>query len=105
MAKKKTTEPKKRGTPSHIEIYNRIAAHSGDIVNNLFELTKSRNENIRLGALNTLIDKILPDLKATEMRGEGGGPILIKIVPESIVYGTGTDRTADQELPKTAVNL
>ena len=73
---------KRGGTPSHVEIYQKLASHSDYLIEGLLALTESRNENIRLGALNTLIDKILPDKKATEVTGQDNGPILIKIVSE-----------------------
>ena len=97
------TESKSPGTtPTKIANYQKIAVKSDKIINKLFELLDSHNENIALGAANKLIDKILPDLRATELTGENNGPILIRIVPE--INGI-TDRPADQELPKTAIDI
>ena len=36
-------------------------------------MNTSKNDNARLGAARTIIDKVLPDLKAQELTGEGGG--------------------------------
>lgn len=87
-------------TPNQAGLYQKIASKSDKIITKLFELLESRNESVALGAANTLIDKILPSLKATEHKGEGGGPILIKIISEE-----NGNRTTDQELPKATVNL
>lgn len=62
-------EAKKSGTPNQIAIYQRIAAHADELVEGLLQLTKSRNENIALGAYKCLINKILPDLRSTELHG------------------------------------
>ena len=67
-----STEPKKGGTPSHVALYAKIAEKQEDIFEVLFELLNCRNDNIRLGAAKTLINKILPDLKSVEIGGEMG---------------------------------
>lgn len=52
--------------PSKQKIYAKIAGKSEDIIGGLLELTSSRNESIKLGALKILLNKILPDLKSIE---------------------------------------
>lgn len=66
------SEAKKGGTLNHIALYQKIASRSEEIYSVLFELLKSRNENIRLGAVKTLINKIVPDLKSLEVGGQLG---------------------------------
>lgn len=56
--------------------YNKITARSVEILETLFGLLKSRNEAIRLGAARTLLDKILPDLKAQEFKETAEPPII-----------------------------
>ena len=73
---KSKSEAKSPGvTPSKIGNYQKIAARSDRIIERLFELLESRNESTALGAANRLIDKILPDLKSTELTGEDQGPM------------------------------
>ena len=62
------SEVKRGGStvPSKQKIYAKIAMRSNELVDNLFELTRSKNENIRLGALKLLVNKILPDSKVSE---------------------------------------
>lgn len=66
------SEAKKGGatTPTHIGNYQRVAAKSEDIFKTLFDLLKSKNEAIKLGAAKVLANKILPDLKSVEVGGE-----------------------------------
>ena len=87
--------------PSRSATYAKIAVHTNKIINKLVELLDSRTESIALGAANKLIDKILPDLRATELTGEDHGPIKIIIVSEN---GAGNP-IADQELPQATVNI
>lgn len=47
-------------------LFSMVSAQAKPIVQKLIELTKSKNENIALGACKVLINKILPDLKAEE---------------------------------------
>ena len=45
-------------------------------------LLQSRNEAIALGAVNSVLDRLVPKKKAIELTGEDHGPLLIKIVSE-----------------------
>ncbi|HEC66014.1 MAG TPA: hypothetical protein ENI23_12035 [bacterium] len=49
------------------KIYAKIAVRSEEIVDGLFDLTQSKNENIKLGSLRVLVNKILPDLRAIDL--------------------------------------
>ena len=68
------SEAKRGGAtiPSKQKIYAKIAVKSEEIVSSLLELTLSKNESIKLGALRILLNKILPDLKAIEPQEEKG---------------------------------
>ena len=74
------SEPKKGGTLPQIAIYQKIASREEEIIEKLFEILKSRNENVALGAAKTLINKIIPDRKAVEVTGQNGEPIKFNIV-------------------------
>lgn len=93
------TKAKRGGTPSHIELYQRIASRSDDIIECLFGLLESRNENIRLGAAKVLANKILPDKKAVELTGEDSGPLAITITSDN------GNNLANTELSQTTSNL
>ena len=72
--------PARGGTPSQSVMYQKIASRADEIVDELFELLHSRNENIRMGAAKVLANKIIPDRKAVEVSGENGGPIKVNII-------------------------
>ena len=91
-------------TPSKIVVYQKIAIYTDKIINKLVGLLDSPTESIALGAANKLIDKILPDLRATEVTGEDRGPIRVIIVSETNLNGNGNS-IADQKLPEAAVNI
>lgn len=81
MAKKKNIQEVKRGTrknriPSKQQLYNRIAAKGIELIDGLLDdALNSRNPNVRMGARKVLINKILPDLKAQELRDGDGNTI------------------------------
>lgn len=58
--------------------YSMAASHFKTALEVVIDVMKrSRNDNARLGAARTIIDKVLPDLKAQELTGEGGRAIEI----------------------------
>ena len=84
MAKRRNHQTKKRGIPNRGSLYNSIGKERKKILSTLFDLLDSSNENVRLGAARTLLNKILPDLKATEL--EVGSHEQIKI---TVIKGNG----------------
>ncbi len=67
----KSTEAKKRGNPNEAALRNIIIPHTREIVEKLLYLMRSGdNANVQLGAANTLLKKVIPDLKTTEIVGE-----------------------------------
>ncbi len=101
MAEEQTkTEAKSPGvTPSKIAVYQKVAIHTDKIIKTLIDKLDSGTESIALGAANKLIDKILPDLKATELTGEGNAPVVIKVITDN------GNRPSNQELPQTASDI
>ncbi len=72
-------------TPNRQGLYAKVAKFATLAIDSLVDLMKnSKNENIRLGAAKVLLDKCLPDVKATEIAVESTEPVqnLIKIVKE-----------------------
>ncbi|MDD5220003.1 MAG: hypothetical protein PHV11_05535 [Candidatus Bipolaricaulis sp.] len=67
-------------TPNQKGIYSKVAEHSDEILDVFFEGLKSRNENIRFGAAKALLNKLLPDLRASEITGKDGEPFTVNII-------------------------
>lgn len=80
VARKRDREAKKRGIPNRGSLYNVVGRERKKILNTLFELLDSHNENVRLGAARTLLNKLLPDLKATDINAGGAEPIRLNII-------------------------
>ena len=57
----------KRKPTSKQALYSSISCHAKEVVERLVELSKSKNENVALGACKTLLNKTLPDVKSVEV--------------------------------------
>lgn len=78
-------EAKKTGrphTPNRQGLYAKTAKHAVLAIETIIDLLNSKNENIRLGAARTLLDKCLPDVKASEILLENTRPLQIIITYE-----------------------
>lgn len=73
-------EAKKGGTQNQAALYQQLAAHAPEAIAKLVELMGSRNDNIALGAAKTLLAKVVPDLRTTQITGENGEPIKFNII-------------------------
>ncbi len=98
------------GVISRDAAYRKTAAHFQAALDVWVELLSSRNDAIRLGAANKIIDKCLPDLKATEVTGTEGGDIVIRILrDEKQIKEMGAnderDNTTNRELPEAGVDI
>lgn len=75
------SQDKPRGIPSKQVLYQKAAGHAIDAIEVLAKLMyDADNDAARVGAAKTILAKCIPDLKATELTGEGGNEILIKIL-------------------------
>lgn len=68
---KDAIEPAGGGVASRTAIYNKIASKQEKILQTLFDLLDSKQEAVRMGAAKTLINKIVPDLKAEDITSQG----------------------------------
>ena len=85
MAKKKIKTGKKQGNLSRQELYAKTSKHAPRAIEVLLELMENGdNDNVRLGAAKCILAKTIPDIRATEITGEGGGPIDVNIVKDFI---------------------
>ncbi len=60
-------QAKTGGVPNRGSLYAVAAAHSKEAIETLYDLMKnSQNEGIRLGAAKAILNKTIPDLRASE---------------------------------------
>ena len=105
IQKKKVDNIQKKtgGLISRQQLYAVVSKYSIDSILVLADLMKnSRHEGVRMGAARALLDKALPDLKATELSGLNGSDLQLVI---KIVEDKPHDTTRDQELSSTAENI
>lgn len=68
----KITPPPKPRQLSETAIRELIRPHVPHAIEVLIELIdKADNDSVRMGAIKTLLSKVVPDLKSTEFNGEG----------------------------------
>lgn len=90
----KSNEAKQRGTKTNQQgLYAKLEPHADYAIEKLVELLDSRNESIRLGAINKILDKCIPDRKAVEVSGKDGQPIPITIIAGSGFVPAGVEVT------------
>ena len=95
MAKEEiNVKPKKRGVPGRQTLYNAVGKHRVKILATLVDLLDSRNPNVRLGAAKALFNKLLPDLKATELSGE------LEIKAGVVILPSLNEATNNMETPQ-----
>lgn len=81
--KSRTIGLKKGGSvQSRSAIYNKLAVHSDRAIKELVKLLDSPNESIRLGAINKILDKVIPDVRSMELTGKDGESFTIKVISQ-----------------------
>ena len=76
----KTTPPLSKRA-SKEKIRENIRPHVPEMIERLLDLMRNAdNDSVKLGAIKTMLSKILPDLKAQEITGGEGGGIRVEIV-------------------------
>lgn len=63
--------------PNRQGLYAKAAKHAELAIDTLADLLNSKNENLRLGAAKAILDKCLPDLKASSLSTGTENPIPI----------------------------
>ncbi len=76
-----TVKAKTPGPDSRQTLYAYASQYTREAIDIIVEIMRtSRNESLKLGAANTILDKNLPDIKAIEVSGENGEPIKLNII-------------------------
>lgn len=82
-------ESKSTGVVSRANLYAHASKFAVEAIDFLALTMRDEHtqKSVRVSAANKLIDKCLPDLKATELTGEDSGPIQIIIVKDTQAEG------------------
>ena len=93
---------------SKAQLYAYVQQYSKEAVDVLLDIMRSsHNEGLKMGAAKGLLDKCIPDLRATEITGEEGGAVLVRLITEAdaksnIITSGGS---TDTELPSPTNDL
>jgi len=75
----KGDKARKQGVQSHMKLYAKVAKYADEVIK--FQVDTMRDKkaphSVRQSAANKLIDKILPDLKAVELKGDEENPLTV----------------------------
>lgn len=85
MAKKVSEHKRRGGVPSRDELYRKVANKASETIDVVYEILQSgggKTGAVRLGAAKLLLNKVLPDLRMTELTGDTQRPIGVVILPE-----------------------
>jgi len=86
-----TDEPNNGGTPSRKGLYAKTAKYFGEALDVLVnEMRKGDNSNARIAAARTIVNKVLPDLKATELTGAEGEAMKVLVTIQTKPDGQNT---------------
>lgn len=96
--------PEKKGTPpiSKQVAYSKAASHFMEAFDTILEVMRtSRNPSDKLGAARTIINKVIPDLKAESLVDDEGNTykVLLDIPGVKVVKNEGNSIQSVSELP------
>lgn len=71
------------GVPSRDEMYQKIAGKANHLIDYLCDVVDGKKpaSAVKMAAAKTLLNKVLPDLKATEISGNQERPLGVVILP------------------------
>lgn len=85
----------KRKPTSKQALYSSISSHAKEVIERLVDLSKSKNENVALGACKTLLNKTLPDVKSVEITQSN---IIDNLISEELDRFKPTKTTTESSL-------
>lgn len=85
----------KRKPTSKQALYSSISSYADEVIQRLVHLSKSKNENVALGACKTLLNKTLPDVKSVEVTQSN---ILDNLISEELDRFKPTKTSSDTAL-------
>lgn len=70
--------------PSRSAFYSMVSPYGREAVQTLVEAMRKGNWSVKTGAAKTLLAKIIPDLKSTELTGKDGEQLIINLVSDYV---------------------
>jgi hypothetical protein len=79
---------------SKVDYYTYASLYAFKAINTLAQLLEHRQPNVRLQAASKILDKVIPDLKSTELEGEARNQLVINLM----TFGKNDALTKMQEV-------
>lgn len=82
-------EIRKGGIKSRSQLYAMFVPHAEEAVKTLVEALHKGNPAVRVGAAKTILAKLVPDIKATELSGPDGQQFTINLIRDYLTKDRG----------------
>ena len=88
-------EIKEGGIKSRSQLYAMFSPHAELAIETLVKACSNGNPSVRVGAAKTILAKLVPDLKSTEITGQDGQQFTINIIRDYFTKARGNVSSSD----------
>jgi len=88
-------EIKEGGIKSRSQLYAMFSPHAELAIETLVKACSNGNPSVRVGAAKTILAKLVPDLKSTEITGQDGQQFTINIIRDYFTKARGNVSPSD----------
>src|SRR3990167_9705226 len=88
-------EPKEGRIRSRSQLYAMFSPHAELAIETLVKACSNGNPSVRVGAAKTILAKLVPDLKSTEITGQDGQQFTINIIRDYFTKARGDVSPSD----------
>jgi hypothetical protein len=90
-----SVEKNKGGIKSRQQLYAMFSPHAELAIETLVKACSNGNPSVRVGAAKTILAKLVPDLKSTEILGQDGQQFTINIIRDYFTKARGNVSSSD----------
>ena len=91
-------EPKEGRIRSRSQLYAMFSPHAELAIETLVKACSNGNPSVRVGAAKTILAKLVPDLKSTEITGQDGQQFTINIIRDYFTKARGDVPSSDSSI-------
>jgi hypothetical protein len=95
---KNNVETKTGGIKSRQQLYAMFSPHAELAIETLVKACSNGNPSVRVGAAKTILAKLVPDLKSTEITGQDGQQFTINIIRDYFTKARGNVSPSDSSI-------
>ena len=94
-------EPKEGRIRSRSQLYAMFSPHAELAIETLVKACSNGNPSVRVGAAKTILAKLVPDLKSTEITGQDGQQFTINIIRDYFTKARGNVSPSDSSIEES----